>query len=240
MVAEREGGRLRCLQQLVCEGRWEGACVVKSCVGDGGERGTRAADWKCFVQGHPPGHPSCPSLCLTCWLGAGGNTQRLPSRSPWGAGRQSADWWLQPCPVVQPRRLRAGTHRMWEPQGPGGACHAAEAGRPLCSSLHHSGSWARAETASSVGISGSLQVGTAPQLPSPIAHPPLKGWPVAGRAGPQAASTCCSDKFGVLSWLFWGVRVFWVGISHGGSHCGPFRPPGVEVHQQALPSLATA
>lgn len=125
--------------------------------------------------------PVPPSLSRASQV-LGGDTQRLPSRSPWGAGRQSADWRLQPRPAVQPRRLRAGTHRMWEPQGPGGACHAAEAGRLLCSSLYRSGSWARAETASSVGISGSPRVVTAPQWPSPIAHPPPEGM-ARGRQG---------------------------------------------------------
>ena len=130
MVAEQEGGRLRCLQQVVCEGRWEGACVVKSCVGDGGERGTRAADRKCFVQGHPPGQfPVSPSLLRAGWV-LGEHTEAALEEP---LGCRQAECRL----AVQPRRLRAGAHRMWEPQGHGNRSHAAEAGRLLCSSLHH-------------------------------------------------------------------------------------------------------
>ena len=59
-----------------------GGIGVKSCVDDGGERGTRAADQKCFVQGHPPGQPSRLSLPLTCRPGAGGTHRGCPRGAP--------------------------------------------------------------------------------------------------------------------------------------------------------------
>ena len=63
-------------------------------------------------------------------------------------------------------------------------------------------------------------------------------WPAGPdpRQPPPAALTSSGPSPGSPG----GVRVFGVGVSHGGSHWGPFHPPGVEVHQQALPSLATA
>lgn len=130
MVAEQEGGRLRCLQQAVCEGRWEGACVVKSCAGDGGERGTRAADRKCFVQGHPPGQlPVSPSLLRAGWV-RGGHTEaaleeplgcrqaecRLAAAASSGGAAQASE---------SRRPQDVGTAGAWEPQSRGRGREAA-------------------------------------------------------------------------------------------------------------------
>lgn len=61
---------------------------------------------------------------------------------------------------------------MWGPQGPGGACHAAEAGR-LLGLLHRSGSWAQA--GGNTILCGDLGITLrrhCPRLPSPIpTHP---------------------------------------------------------------------
>lgn len=209
-------------------------------MGDGGERGNQGGRSEVLCTG-TPSWPPFPSLPLShVPAGSWGDTQRLPSKRPWGAGRQSADWRLQPRPAVQPRRLRAGAHRMWEPQGPGGACHAAEAGRLLGSSLHCSGSWARA--GGNTILCGDL--GITPRRhcpPTSFPHPPptpegmARDWQGQNpRLPPLAALTSSGPSPGSPG----GVCVFGVGVSHGGSHSGAFHPPGVEVHRTGPSQLA--
>lgn len=88
---------------------------------------------------HSPLTPSVPSISARQVLG--GHTVATLEKPAEASGRQSADWRLQPWPEVQRRHLRAGRPQdVGNHRGQVGICHMTEARRPLCSSLHGSGS----------------------------------------------------------------------------------------------------
>lgn len=144
--------------------------LSKSCMG-GGERRSQAGV-ECFVQGHPLATlPLPPSLSRASWVL--GSTQGLPlPKRPWGAGRQSADWRLQPASGSAAERQAAPTGCLNGDHRGLGVPVLLQRREAAGSSLHRSGSWRhrRVETPSSVGISGSPCAFAPTSFPHPT-HP---------------------------------------------------------------------
>ena len=130
MVAEQEGGRLRCLQQAVCEGRWEGALVSRAAwMMEGREepgRQIRSASYRVTLLANLPISPSLSRAGRVL----GGHTEAA-LEEPLGcrqaectlAAAASSGGAAQASESRRPQDV--GTAGAWEPQSRGRGWKAA-------------------------------------------------------------------------------------------------------------------